>query len=75
MHEQRKSQALGKFTVLSNGSELMIEVPKTAQVVAGTKFLLSIQTDGTLTYHPISNNPWLNGDYADIDFLLGHPST
>jgi len=61
---------IGEFAARKVGNSLMLTVPVSAGVTDNTKFVLRQKKNGTLEYQPVKqdDNPWTNGDYADIDF-------
>lgn len=68
MTEPNKNRILGEFSTRKTGNSLVITVPKNAGVPIGKKFTLVVKEDGSLVYRSNDNNPWLNGDFDDIDF-------
>lgn len=68
MTAENKGRVLGKFTIHRSGNSLSLTVPASAGVPEGKKYILVLTDDGNLEYRAIHNNPWLDGDYADIDF-------
>ena len=64
----KKARVLGEFTARKTGNSLSLTVPVGSGVSEGQKYLLVMEADGTLIYKAQGDNPWLNGDYRDIDF-------
>lgn len=65
---ENNPRILGEFTTRRTGNSLSLTVPAGSGVLGGQKYLLVMEADGTLVYKPQNDNPWLNGDYRDIDF-------
>lgn len=68
MAKHNKQCSLGTYTARQVGDSLIITVPATAGVTAGTRFELTVNGNGDLTYHRVKSNPWTDGTYANIDF-------
>lgn len=68
MTKKKSERILGEFTTRKIGNSLTLTVPQTAGIPAGKRFVLVEKDDGTLEYHAVKDNPWLDGEYADIDF-------
>ncbi|BDR57141.1 hypothetical protein [Xylocopilactobacillus apis] len=65
---EKNERILGEFSTRQTGNSVVLTVPKKAQIPAGRKYILFLKKDGTLEYRTAENNPWLNGEFADIDF-------
>jgi len=63
-----KRRTLGIVTTQKIGDTIALTVPTSTGIAEGQKYLLTMAEDGTLIYHAQADNPWLNGDYRDIDF-------
>ncbi|WP_125582232.1 hypothetical protein [Levilactobacillus cerevisiae] len=61
-------RVLGEFTTRKTGNSLSLTVPVGSGISEGQRYLLMMEEDGTLIYKVQDDNPWLNGDYSDIDF-------
>lgn len=61
-------RVLGEFTTRKTGNSLSLTVPVSAGIAEGQKYLLVLEEDGTLIYKAQDDNPWLNGEFKDIDF-------
>ncbi|MFC6207215.1 hypothetical protein ACFP1G_06955 [Levilactobacillus tongjiangensis] len=59
---------IGEFETRKIGNSLVLTVPKKAGIGEREKYLLVKKVDGSLEYRPVEKNPWLAGEYADIDF-------
>jgi len=59
---------IGEFETRKIGNSLVLTVPKKAGIGERKKYLLVKKVDGSLEYRPVEKNPWLAGEYADIDF-------
>ncbi|GHP13302.1 hypothetical protein YK48G_07270 [Lentilactobacillus fungorum] len=68
MEKKSTERVLGEFATRRTGNSLTLTVPKSAGIPAGKRFVLIIKEDGTLEYRAAKDNPWLDGEYADIDF-------
>ncbi|KRM40422.1 hypothetical protein FD47_GL002826 [Lentilactobacillus parafarraginis DSM 18390 = JCM 14109] len=66
--KKRSERVLGEFSTRKTGNSLTLTVPKAAGVPAGKRFVLVAKDDGTLEYRAVHGNPWLDGEYDDIDF-------
>lgn len=66
MAKHNKQCSLGTYTARQVGDSLIITA--TAGVTAGTRFELTVNGNGDLTYHRVKSNPWTDGTYANIDF-------
>jgi len=64
----KPERIIGEFETRKIGNSLVLTVPKKAGVEERIKYLLVKKADGSLVYRPVENNPWLAGDYDDIDF-------
>lgn len=65
---KNQSQVIGEIIMKETTEGIILTVPTSTNVVAGQKYWLVKQAEGTLSYHPVNDNPWWNGDYDDIDF-------
>ncbi|WP_035181146.1 hypothetical protein [Lentilactobacillus farraginis] len=68
MTVENKERVLGEFTTRRSGNSLSLTVPASAGIPEGKKYVLVLTDNGNLEYRAVHNNPWLDGDYADIDF-------
>jgi len=68
MAKKGLERVIGEFETRRIGNSLVLTVPKKAGVSESEKYVLVKKADGILEYRPVQQNPWLAGDYADIDF-------
>lgn len=65
---ENKKRVLGEFITRRSGNSISLTVPASAGIPEGKKYVLLITDEGNLEYRAVHNNPWLDGDYANIDF-------
>lgn len=65
---RRKERVIGEYETRKIGNSLVLTVPQKVGVPEKSKYLLVAKPDGVLEYKPVESNPWLNGEFDDIDF-------
>ncbi|MFD0896709.1 AbrB/MazE/SpoVT family DNA-binding domain-containing protein, partial [Loigolactobacillus binensis] len=65
-----RNQLTSNFITRKVGNSLVVTIPQSLNVAAGEKFSLQASDDGTMLLYrrDKSNNPWFNGEFANVDF-------